>query len=215
MGGRVCFTFDDSHFSGWLAALPLFERCSAHATFFVSGAIDAPAVEAMQALRRAGHTVGLHSLGHHEAPDPYTHEYYVNQVQPQLAACEAAGIPIHCFAYPNNRRSPASDAALMQYFRRFRAGSRDASEDEIYVPRAALASTRVMRGMGIGDYYRTRAEDLLAKIRRAAETDTCITFFSHNITPNAAHIHMDSALLELCLAECARLGMAVLGLDEI
>ncbi len=221
--GIVCFTYDDRNFTGWLHAIPLFARYHAHATFFVSGEMDKEALTTMETLQKAGHTIGLHTLHHADAPDYFdtcgADAYYEKEIAPQLSLCEKAGLQIHSFVYPNNLRTEGTDAALGQYFRHFRAGIRGAQEEEIFVPVDKLAKTRdtyrVMHGFGIGTYYNTVQEELTEKLHRAAETNTCVTFFSHNIAPAAEHIHMPVELLEHCLAECERCGILAAGFDEL
>jgi len=42
--GSLLLSFDDRNFVDWENAVPLFEKYGAHATFFISGSIDATAV---------------------------------------------------------------------------------------------------------------------------------------------------------------------------
>ena len=65
--GVVLLSFDDRNFAGWKAALPIFDKYRAHATFFVSGPIDKSAIDTMQLLCAKGHSVGLHGLRHRNA----------------------------------------------------------------------------------------------------------------------------------------------------
>ncbi len=216
--GVALFTFDDRNFDGWLDAIPLFAEYDAHASFFVSGEINADAIDAMKALRAAGHTVGLHTLHHADAPEYFENHggdaYFANEVAPQLDRCRTAGLEVTAFAYPNNKHTAETDAYLGRYFRRFRVGLRDASDDEIFVPVGAL-SDPVMHGCGVGEYYHTVKEELGERLRRASEGNRCVTFFSHNIAPDAPSIHMPTATLEYCLDECRRLGVRALGFDEV
>ncbi len=217
--GIACFTFDDSQFVGWKDALALFRQYHAHATFFVHGAIGEAFTEDMRLLSEAGHSVGLHTQSHADAPayfDKYGEAAYLEkEVLPQLLACRAVGLPIHSFAYPNNLRDERTDLALKPYFNRFRAGIGNATEDEIFVPIARLGEQIVMHGYGIGEYYHTIQDELTEKLRHAAETNTCVTFFSHSIAPQAKSIHMPTELLEHCLRVCEQCEIKVLGFDEL
>ena len=65
--GILLLSFDDRNFLGWENALPIFAQTDAHATFFVSGSIDAEAVATMRRLCAEGHSVGLHGLTHANA----------------------------------------------------------------------------------------------------------------------------------------------------
>ncbi len=217
--GIVCFTFDDRNFEGWINALPLFEKYNAHATFFISGVIDENAIKTISALKQKGHTVGLHTFSHADAP-PYFNsmgadEYFNNEIAPQLEVCKQNGLEIKSFAYPNNLRNDETDKFLSNWFSRFRAGCRDAKEEQIYLPLDKLSDNRAMRGIGIGKYYNTVETELLEKIEYVAKTNTCVTFFSHNIAPNADFINMPTELLEKCLEKANELGVLLLGFDEL
>lgn len=217
--GIICFTFDDRNFDGWIEAIPLFERYNAHAGFFVCGDIDSEAINAMKALKGAGHTVGLHGLDHLDAPEYFetygAEDYFIKQIKPQLDKCKKAEININCFAYPNNKRSESTDAYLMKHFKRLRCGRRDATEQQIYIPINDLSENKIMRSFGIGKYYNTVESELLQLIQKTADTNTCVTFVSHKIFPNADFINMPTELLEKCLERANELGVKVLGFDEI
>ena len=113
--GILLLSFDDRNFVGWEGALPLFARTGAHATFFVSGSIDAGAVATMRRLAAAGHSVGLHGLTHADADQAIAEsspeEYYRAEILPQWEAAHAAGLCITSFAYPNCRRNAAPRCA--------------------------------------------------------------------------------------------------------
>lgn len=226
--GVVCFTFDDRNFAGWLAALPLFRTYAAHATFFTTGPIDAQAAGTLRQLQAAGHSLGLHSLHHADAPEYFAKHgaaaYVKNEVLSQLEPARAAGLVIHSFAYPNNLRDAATDAALSPYFWHFRAGIHTRVNgvrmpitrlDSAIIPFREIRKHRVMEGFGIGEYYATKREDLLEMLRRTAAQNGVITFFSHNIAPAAKSINMPTETLEACLREASALGMSIAGFDEL
>ncbi len=216
--GLVCLSFDDRDFDGWVTAIPLFARYGAHASFMVYGEINEEALTAMRALRNAGHTVGLHSLTHRDAPEFFdangADAYWEAEILPQLAACDAAGFAVHSFAYPNNRRDARTDAYLSRRFDRFRAGRAGLSPDAL-LPLSELSRERVMHGFGIGEYYHTEEGALMEQLRHVAETNACVTFFSHDIRPEPSPVGMPTALLETILAACARLGVCMAGFDEL
>ena len=217
--GIVCFTFDDRNFEGWINALPLFEKYNAHASFFISGAVDENVIKTISTLKEKGHTVGLHTLNHADAPEyfeAYGEEaYFKNEIEPQLKICEQNGFEMKSLGYPNNRRNEKTDEFLSKWFSRFRAGNRDAAEEQIYLPLSKLCENTAMRGMGIGEYYNTEEAELLEKFEYTAKTNTCVTFFSHNIAPKADSINMPTELLEACLKKANELGILLLGFDEL
>lgn len=234
--GVLCLTFDDRNWERWVAAMPLFEKYGAHASFFPHGHLDARALECLAALHGKGHTVGPHTLRHADAPAYFAERgaeaYWNEQVKPQMDAFAKVGIVPASMAYPNNLRTDETDEFLAKKgFRHFRAGNRVrpydkehaklatlkplAEADEAYMKREALRGTRLLRGVGIGEAYNTDIDDICAGIRRAAERGEAIVFYSHDITPDAATINMKTAWLEKMLATAKDAGMDILGFDDL
>ena len=223
--GIVFFTFDDRNFKGWEQALPLFEKYDAYATFLIHGYIDRNIVKYIRLLRKNGHAVGLHSLRHKNAPEfieKFGKEKYLEaEIHPQLEACKKAGLEMKFFAYPNNRRTPETDAVLGKYFQRFRAGCKKPKNVSLlnYKPFfrtiEELKKSPVMPGAGIGSYYKTTPDLLRKVLAKAAKENKVIVFFSHDIAPKANSISMDTAILELCLKEAKKLKMLVASFDQI
>ena len=225
--GVVCFTFDDRNFQGWISALPLFKKYNAHATFFFCGPVDSDVASTMRQLLKDGHTVGLHTLNHHDAPEYFqkygSNEYIAKEIQPQLDACRTAGIIPKVFAYPNNLRNGETDHALSGLFHHFRAGLCPTHPEDIplqefepmFQPVSGLPERIVMGGAGIGEYYHTKVSELVAVLRRAADKNEVVVFFSHNIAPDAKSIHMPLTTLETCLKTASELKMRIVGFDEL
>ena len=216
--GAVCFTFDDYHGENWLKAVPLFKKHDAHATFFVVGEITPEKAEVMKQLHAAGHTVGLHTL-HHRNALPFIHEqgeakFIEEEIKPQLEACKKYGIAVRSFAYPNNRRDEASDRMLFPYFDHLRAG-RGPAKKTLYYPLKTLPEKGYLGGTGIGTYYNSDLDVLKKEIAHAAETDSVVVFFSHNIAPAAQRIHMPLEWLEELLAHARKLKVRIVGFDEL
>lgn len=224
--GILCLTFDDSHFDRWLEAAPLFEQYDARGTFFCSGEVTPHIAACMKKLVSLGHSVGLHTLHHADAPEYFASNgadaYVRSEIMPQLDVCRANGLDVKNFAYPNNKRTEETDAALSPLFRRFRAGAgprpadvEPACFEPYFHPVSSLPSMRVMGGAGIGEYYHTTRGGLEAVLRRAARRNEVVTFFSHDIAPGAGHIHMPVETLEFMLRLAASLNMAVRGFDSL
>ena len=220
MSGIICFTFDDCDVKGWTAAIPLFAEYGAHALFSFSGNITADVIGCMKALENAGHSLGLHSVHHVNAPEYIAEhgrqEYFYNEVAPQLAACRSEGIKPGTFAFPNKRFNDDALALLSQFFHHFRAGCGTLGEDGMFVKMKDLTPEyRVMRGGGLGEYYHTRTEDVLSAIDRAAERDECVTFFSHGISAGAKGVNMPLELLTAALEHAKKRGCRMIGFDEL
>lgn len=220
MSGIICFTFDDCDVKGWTAAIPLFAEYGAHALFSFSGSITAEVIGCMKALSAAGHSLGLHSVHHANAPEYMAEHgrqaYFDDEVAPQLDVCRAAGIQPGSFAFPNNRFNDDALELLSPFFHHFRAGCGNLGEDAMFLKMNELTpSCRVMRGGGLGEYYHTRAEDVLTVIDRAAERDECLTFFSHGISESAKGVNMPLELLVVALEHAKKRGCRMIGFDEL
>jgi len=225
--GVLCLTFDDSHFDHWVEAAPLFAKYNAFGTFFCSGEVTPRIIDCMKQLIALGHSVGLHTLHHADAPKYFeangAEAYIQNEVMPQLDVCRANGIDLRNFAYPNNLRNEATDEALKPYFDHFRAGVGVKRPDEVapadfepaFHPVSELPAMTVMGGIGVGEYYHTKLDELEAVIRRAAAKNEVLTIFSHDIAPGAPSIHMPTETLEFILKLASSQGMAMLNFDRL
>ena len=223
--GVVSFVFDDGHYHNWLKHLELFQNFNARCTFHYNREITPEAAESMKILRSYGHSVGLHSVSHRDVePGTDMVEYYDTQIAPQLASAAACGVEnIRYFGYPNNRHTPESDEFLGKYFARLRTGLglklpkgfRIAEQDKAFMELDELASTRVLGGFCIGEYYGSTEENLHSALSRAAAENKFILFTSHDISPGAKSVHMPTELLEYLLKTAAELQIAVAGFDEL
>lgn len=235
--GTLCLTFDDRSFANWVAAMPLFAKYGARASFFANGKLDAGALAALKSLHDAGHTVGPHTLRHLNAPDVVAKEgfdsYWKREIAPQMAAFASVGIKPRAMAYPNNRRSDASDAGFVaRGIVRLRAGvpgSRPYDPkglkrvslvpfpklDAMYMSKENVRTNALMRAVGIGSAYATDIDDLCAGLRRAAGRGETVVFFSHDIAEKPSVISMRTEWLEKILATAAEEGMSVVGFDDL
>lgn len=216
--GAVCFTFDDFGGDNWVKADEIFKKYDAHATFLVSGKLTDKHIEVMKKLQDAGHTVGLHTVGHANAtsdPQTFTPEtYFAEEIKPQLDICQANGINPVAFAYPNNRRNDEFDKYLYQYFDFLRAGV-NLDKKPIFVPVKELKRKMLLQGTGIGQYYKSDINELKKLLDHASKTNTMIAFFSHDIYPAAPHVHMPQEWLEELLKYAKEKKIRVIGANEI
>lgn len=236
--GVLLLSFDDRNFDGWKAAVPLFAKYGAHATFFVSGNIDNTAVSTMKYLIDCGHTVGLHGLNHANA-DAYVDEhgveaYWNDDVRPQVEKCMVGYVDAcNSFAYPNCRWNDGSEQILKaRGFKWTRASAKGATpydpdglkqkdrkplvtNEAVFLPMEKLKEQSRLDCILMGESYHTDIEEILACIRRIAEKREVLTICSHNIGPDAKRINMKTEWLERILAEAKQLGVAVIGFDEL
>ena len=213
--GVLCLTFDDSRFPDWEAALPIFAAHGAHATFFAYHDIDDGAVASLRKLSEASHSIGLHGLKHQVAPDVVAKlgedGYLADEIEPQLAACRAAGLPVRSFAYPMSRHTPQTDAFLLRHFDRLRGGGDFAGA----FPVAEAASRRYLPGLGVGPKYRRGGAEVAAMVPGVAASNAVLVLYSHGIGETAEGVSMSRADLETILAAAESLGMAIVGFDEL
>ena len=216
--GAVCFTFDDYAGANWLKADALFKKYNAHVTFFIVGAITPEKVGVMKKLQESGHSIGLHSIHHRNAvPLPGKWDmkkYFEQEVKPQLEICRKHKIDVRGFAYPNNRRSEATDRELFKHFDYLRAGL-GKEKKTLFYGKKETASKMVLGGGGIGAYYKSDVNALKKILKEAADSNKMVVFFSHNIYPGAKNVHMPSEMLEELLKYAAAIGMRVVGINEI
>ena len=225
MSGILLLTFDDCDIIGWTETMPLFAKHNAKVTFSISGEITDDVAEFMKAAQAAGHTVGLHTVHHADAPEYIAKNgaeaYFNDEIAPQLAACEKAGVVCKEFAFPNNKYNDEALALLTPYFRRFRAGNgvpkneHLADFDSGFIPHDRLAETVVFGGRGVGEYYNSNLGDIYDALQRAAKNDEAVTFFSHGIAKGAKGVSMPLEILEAMLEEASRLEMSILGLNDL
>lgn len=232
--GVLLLTFDDPNYDWWVAAMPLFEKYGAHASFFPNGHLDDHALAQMARLKGAGHTVGIHTEHHGNARLAFEQgngaAYVVREVRPQLEAYAKIGHVVRSMAYPNNSRNARSDEDLAREcgIRRFRAGhvvrfdpkgqypKPDlVNTDAVFFPVSELKGKRVLEGIGIGESYRTDINEILACVNRAADRNEVLVTYSHDIRPDAKTINMKTEWLEAILRTARARNMRILGFDEL
>ena len=228
--GVLLLTFDDQNYDNWLAATNLFARYGARATFCPYGSLGSTELAKMLALKKQGHTIGAHTVGHVNTDgvsDPAA--WVAAQVTPQVEAYASVGHTVRTLAYPNNKHTDAIDAYILANtpIQRFRAAdiannkqfaaqsSNDlAHDDACFTPVSEIGSLRVVNAIGCAAYYNTDTNNLVAGIRRAAANNEVLAVFSHDIQANPSNIGMPTAWLETILAEASGLGMRICGMDE-
>lgn len=235
--GRLCLTFDDCHWGGWVAVMPIFEKYNAKASFFPHSALSAGALKCMKKLSDAGHTVGPHTVHHCKATDYVKKKgfeaFWNDEVAPQMKAYASVGIVPKAMAYPNNASNPEIDAQLVKRgIKRLRGGLHKARPhdpkglkratlvpfeklDAMYMTEEAVATNHLMRGVGIGTFYNTDIDDLVKGIRRAAANNETMVLYSHDIQKKPSGIGMKTEWLEAILKAASEEGMAIVGFNDL
>ena len=235
--GVLLLSFDDRNFSGWVNAIPLFDRYGAHATFFVSGEIANDVVRTLKQLRAHGHSVGLHGLRHADADTAIAAKgaegYYADDIAKQKRTCDVCYVPVSSFAYPNCRRTEEADKIFYaKGYERVRGGVKGATpydpkgekqkdrkplvtNEAVYFPAAELPKHRLINTIIMGEAYHTDIDEICACLRRVAKNREVISITSHDIGPDAKHINMKTEWLETILKLAKELDLRVIGFDEL
>ena len=233
--GVLSLSFDDTSFAQWEAAFPLFAKYDARTTFFVVGTNG---VGFMRKALAAGHEIGLHGLRHRNAPpavEEHGEDWFWNaEMAPQLAAAEAAGIPIRSYAYPNCRRTDRTDAMFFRHgISRVRGTGTGAppnpnpfdpkgekldrwrpvaTADWQFIPAADFIKARQVPNVIMGECYHTDIEDIMRAMARAGERGEALFIVSHGISAGAKGLSMKTEWLERMLSSADALGVLVRGI---
>lgn len=223
--GALALTFDDFYYPEWDAALPLFEKYGAHVTFCVAKPIAGRAKVSLLRYAAAGHSIAVHSVGHKPLAVTNTAEeveaWYHEQIEPQVRDLETLGIKVTALAYPNNRRNETADRVLGKYFHHVRAGlyrkkgTSLVENDAFFHSFDEIRRETLLSGVGIGEKYTHDFPTFAAALKRCAERNEVLCTYSHKIASGAKGINCSTELLEQILAEAQRLGVAVVGYDEL
>lgn len=234
--GVLVLSFDDSHFDNWKAALPVFDKYGAHATFFANGKTNNDIVRAMKILRAHGHSIGLHGQNHANAPELVAEKgwdaYYTAEVATPRRQCGVSYVPVSSFAYPNGRRTDETDAKFYEAgFERLRGCSKlrpyDPSgekrgelkplvtNDAAFFPALELPRRKRLDAILLGEAYNTDIDEIVACVKRAGERKEVFVIASHDISPDAKGINMKTEWLGKILAAAKESGVRVLGFDEL
>ena len=221
--GKLCLTFDDRFFDSWIKADEVFKKYDAHVTFFVCGKIDFEAVSALKQLQDAGHSIGLHALKHAKMVK-YTEKhsltaYTKNEIMPQLEVCRKNGIRIRAFAYPYSQRNTDTDKELFKTFDFLRTNcSLVKSPDEPLEKAAGCFVKEVKKKQlfyGFPASGNFNMNEVKAAMRRAAEENSILVLYAHNITKKRRKNHItDSQLLEI-LEYAKTLKIQLCGMNEL
>ena len=216
--GVLFLTFDDRHWDKWAAVRPLFQKYSAHVSFYPYGPLDAAALKTLKELESDGHTIGIHTL-HHKNAAPFFktyggEAYWRDEVLPQKKALESVGIRADTFAYPCSDRNEETDRFLLaQGLVRLRSGR--GGDLSVSFPAAELGTRQRIDGLGIGTYYKTDIAKVCALVRRLAQEDRALVIYSHDISAEPSKIGMRLDWLEAILKTAAESGVALKGLGEL
>ncbi|WP_182866589.1 polysaccharide deacetylase family protein [Rhodopirellula sp. JC639] len=226
--GGVVFTFDDRNFDDWVRAIPLFDEFSVKATFFISGPIDAPALAAINQLKKHGHAIGSHSVHHLKAVEYFrqnsSEQFLRQEIDPQLDQLAEADVKVTSFAYPMSRNNAATDSALLGVFRHVRTGrqtqplERLSEVDDLFIPAKDIARRGCLHAKGI-DYAPDRPdrtfEQLDAALARAAHNDEIIVFYAHRISESGPGHFVTPDALRRIFTTVRQLGLATYTCDQL
>lgn len=226
--GGVALTFDDRNFQDWIDAIPLFDKYGVKATFFISGEINQPALDAARRLQRRGHAIGFHGVHHLKAVDyskrRSAEDYVSAEIEPQLAAFKAAGIAPTSFAYPSSQNNAVTDSAILKTTRHIRTGAglapgaQIAGTDRFFTPANQIGRRGCLDGKGI-DYAPAMEdrtfEQLDAALERAAKDKEILTLYAHGIAVSKRGHHITPAALERIFQKARELNLPFYTFDQL
>ncbi|MCD2498538.1 polysaccharide deacetylase family protein [Microbacterium nymphoidis] len=228
MSGRLFLTFDDRHIDSWVAARPILDAAGARATFFVMEAdeLDDRERAGLGTLLHDGHAVGSHGMRHRNADTTIDEHgddgYLALEIDPSIMALRELGATARCFAYPNSRRSDATDAVLLRRFTYLRGGGpRTADLDEAriaVIPSGPAPRVLPSRGVDTGRgavAHLADADTLTALLRCVADHDASLVLYAHDIAARSDANHLHPARLAEIVAEARALGLAMHTLDDL
>ena len=227
--GVLLLTFDDRHFDSWTNAIPIFSNYNAHATFFPCGTLNEDDLIKLADLKKNGHSVGLHSVGHKKVPPSFNRilgnwRFYRSEILPLMNALRGIGIKPKSFSYPYNDCNNETDEFLSRWYSRYRSahlngyatnGVSIVSYPNVFIPADKINDTKNFKGVGIGKYYHTNIDDICAGITHAATNGLVLCLFSHGIYEDAANVDMDVRWLRKILRTATENDMAIKGFDEL
>ena len=181
--GAVVLSFDDHFVDSWHATLPLLQKHSAHATFFISRYDSQITNESrrnqLSALAEAGHEIGHHTSNHLRATDAMAQlglEAYVQQevisLTHQLSTLGHQPINI---AMPYGDSNEQLQRALLRRFDRVRLfgnGQLDKAQHK--------GDERVVHSAGI-DNNGASLKDILEAMEAALESGSFLLLTAHDI----------------------------------
>ena len=89
------------------------------------------------------------------------------------------------------------------------------ANDAVFFPASELTKRFRIDTIIVGEAYHTDIDEICACLRRAAERREVLSITSHDIAPDAGHIHMKVEWLETILATASECGLAIIGFDEL
>ncbi|MBN1341683.1 MAG: exo-alpha-sialidase [Phycisphaerae bacterium] len=230
----VLLTFDDAYVDAWLAAMPVFAKYGARATFFVSGfdRLSPDQIEGLRRLKRAGHAIGCHGLRHRKAVEYYKQhsiaKYLDDEIRPAVRLMTEAGLAPVCFAYPNSNNDKVTDKALLGVFRHLRSGvyrppsgtsARLAGWDSLFTPIDQAGERGCFGGRGLDRLGDPGTEDLLKQVEealdRAKARGEIVVFYSHSISRGTPRNHIDPAGLEAVLRHAKEIGLRFYTFEDL
>lgn len=228
MSGRLFLTFDDRHVASWVAARSILDDEQARVTFFVMEAdkLDDRERGGLQLLLSDGHAIGSHGMRHRPADatiDELGGEgYLAREIDPSIAALRNLGATARTFAYPNSRRTDATDAILLQRFTRLRGGGTRTMDPaqalSAVIPSGPVPKVLPSRGVDTARGARSHladADTLTVLLRSVADHDGSLVLYAHDIAPHSEANHLHPDRLAGILAEARGLGVDMQTLDEL
>ena len=222
MSHALALTFDDAYVDDWVAALPIFEKYGARATFFISYApkLESRAIAKLHTLMSAGHEIGYHSVSHANAvkfvAEHGVDQYVAEEITPGMEMMELFGFKPTSFSYPFNARTHQLDDALAAHFQVLRARAETIAE-ALHAPTGnkLLLAKSCDTVTGEGRAVRT-VDDVETYLYEAEQAGGTLVLYGHGISDTPVRHHSMTALgLDHVLATAQARGFAFRTASEL
>jgi peptidoglycan/xylan/chitin deacetylase (PgdA/CDA1 family) len=218
----LALTFDDAYVDEWVAALPIFAKYGARATFFVAYApkLESRDVAKLHTLLSAGHEIGYHSVTHANAVTfsqaQGVDRYIATEVIPGLDVMTLFGFKPAAFAYPFNAHTAELDEALHAHFQVLRIRAETIAE-ALHPPTGnkLLRAKSCDTVAGDGKSLRT-VDDVETCLYEAEQTGRTLVLYGHGISDTPVRHHFMTALgLDHVLATARARGFEFRAVSEL
>lgn len=187
-----CLTFDDTYIKNWNNILPLLDSNDVKATFFITQIykISKEEIDLLKTFQDKGHEIGCHGWQHIDALkylENHTLQNYFNiEIKPALDFMNNINLYPTSFSYPNGYNCDSLNSCLLNTFNVIRDITDEQRRpleknikdiDEICF---CFDKQRVISSLGIDKNFNISLDMIEEGLKRAANKNEVIVFYSHN-----------------------------------
>lgn len=225
----VTLTFDDVHnVKNWIKYIELFKKYDAKATLFINSpqSLSEADVESLKILSESGFAIGNHGANHVKSVEFLdkndAKSFLENEIFPAQQELRKRGFVPKAFAYPMSQNDRRTDEILGSMFSHARSGSgipdgkTMAECDVFFTPLNDVKHKFTLTGKGCdGADEEFLEREVFPALKRAKDRKEIVTFYSHNIAPQAASHFIRPEILEKILNKVVELGLTFYTFEEL